>query len=134
MTSFTLDQILEKDTFPLSDLKLCTLRLMNDQRYPWFILVPAKSGLVEIIDLTTEDQLQLMREIASVSQIMKNIFNPLKLNVAALGNQVRQLHIHLIARDENDPAWPGPVWGVGNARPYSESVRLDIVSKWKQQQ
>ncbi len=91
---------------------------MNDARYPWLILVPERADLAEIIDLEEADRAELMREIAAVSQVLKQMFNPDKLNVGALGNRVRQLHVHVLARFVSDQAWPGPVWGVGEPHPY----------------
>jgi diadenosine tetraphosphate (Ap4A) HIT family hydrolase len=108
---FKLDLQLQKDTFFIKDLKLCQVLLMNNCLYPWVILVPKKENLVEIIDLTKEEQILLIEEIALISEILKKHFNPKKLNVANLGNMVCQLHIHIIARFENDPAFPKPVWG-----------------------
>jgi diadenosine tetraphosphate (Ap4A) HIT family hydrolase len=115
---FQLDPQLDTDTLPLGRLALSRVLLMDDARYPWLILVPERAGLAEIIDLDEADQMQLMREIAAVSQALKQMFNPDKLNVGALGNRVRQLHVHVLARFLSDQAWPGPVWGVGEPRPY----------------
>lgn len=131
MTAFRLDPQLEKDTIPLTNWPLSNLRLMNDRRYPWVIMVPQKPDLVELIDLQQEDRHLLMDEIADLCVLMNKAFKPKKLNVAALGNQVSQLHIHVIARYENDPAWPGPVWGIGDAIIYSESAVELIKEKLK---
>ena len=108
---FKLDPQLKKDTFFIKDLKLCQVLLMNNSLYPWVILVPKKADLVEIIDLSEADQILLMEEIALVSKALQRHLKPKKLNVANLGNMVSQLHIHIIARFENDPAFPKPVWG-----------------------
>jgi diadenosine tetraphosphate (Ap4A) HIT family hydrolase len=115
---FALDAQLEADTYSLGRLKLCRVLMLNDARYPWLVLVPEKAGLVEMIDLEELDQQQLMREIASASRALQTLFNPDKLNVGALGNRVRQLHVHVMARFVSDEAWPGPVWGVGQAQSY----------------
>jgi diadenosine tetraphosphate (Ap4A) HIT family hydrolase len=115
---FVLDPQLDADTMVLGRFRLSRVLLMNDARYPWLILVPQKPELAEIIDLSEPDQMQLMREIAAASQALKALFNPDKLNVGALGNRVRQLHVHVLARFVSDAAWPGPVWGVGQAQPY----------------
>jgi ribonuclease HI len=115
---FDLDPRLEADTIAVMDLELCTLRLMNDHHYPWLILVPMCQKMSEIIDLSQADSLVLMREIRLVSTAMEELFKPQKLNVGALGNIVEQLHIHIIARHDDDPAWPGPVWGHSAAEPY----------------
>jgi len=118
MTSFSLDPNLDNDTLPLGRLALSRVLLMNDARYPWLILVPERPDLAEIIDLAEGDRQQLMREIAAASEALKALFNPDKLNVGALGNRVRQLHVHVLARFVSDAAWPRPVWGVGQAEPY----------------
>jgi diadenosine tetraphosphate (Ap4A) HIT family hydrolase len=115
---FILDPRLDADTMVLGRFRLSRVLLMNDVRYPWLILVPQKPELAEIIDLSEPDQMQLMREVAAASQALKVLFNPDKLNVGALGNRVRQLHVHVLARFVSDAAWPGPVWGVGQAQPY----------------
>jgi diadenosine tetraphosphate (Ap4A) HIT family hydrolase len=118
MASFSLDPQLDADTLPVGQLPLSRVVLMNDARYPWLILIPAQPDLVEIIDLAEADRQQLMREVSAVSEALKAQFNPDKLNVGALGNRVRQLHVHVLARFVSDAAWPGPVWGVGQAQPY----------------
>ncbi len=116
--SFDLHPRLAADTLEVTTLKLCTVRLMNDHRYPWLILVPRCQNMSEIHDLSEADSLVLMREIRLVSEAMMELFAPQKLNVGALGNIVPQLHIHIVARHDDDPAWPGPVWGHSPAAPY----------------
>lgn len=98
---------------------LCRVLLMNNSNYPWLILVPRREGVREIFELTEADQQQLLRESSQVSQALVKLVNPDKINIAALGNMVPQLHIHHIARFRNDPAWPAPVWGHSEAAPYS---------------
>ena len=93
---------------------------MNDSRYPWLILVPRYNGLKEIHDLSKGDQGNLMFEITKTTRIIEKLFTPDKINVAALGNSVSQLHIHIIARFKTDEAWPGPVWGIGSSQIYSD--------------
>ncbi|MCF6200230.1 MAG: HIT family protein [Hyphomicrobiaceae bacterium] len=100
---------------------------MNDHRYPWLILIPQAQNMREIIDLSEADSLIFMREIRLVSAAMIKLFAPQKLNVGALGNIVEQLHIHIIARHDDDPAWPGPVWGHSPAEPYDEGQRQKLV-------
>ena len=118
MTGFVLDAKLEADTIDvITALPLCVVRLMNDRRFPWVILVPARPGATEIVDLEAADRARLMEEIALVSGVMRDLFSPTKLNVAALGNVVAQLHVHVIARFASDDAWPRPVWG-SPAEPY----------------
>ncbi|GAB4543898.1 MAG: HIT family protein [Roseibium sp.] len=111
MTFFNLNPRLEGDSYFVADLPLCAVRLMKDANYPWLLLVPRKSDMVELIDLDESDQLQLMREVAKASRALRAVSDCEKLNVGALGNQVSQLHVHVIARFRDDPAWPGPVWG-----------------------
>lgn len=116
--TFALDPRLAADTIPLGRLALSRVLLMNDARYPWLILVPERPDLAEIIDLPVADRITLMSEISAASEVLRAMHQPDKLNVGALGNRVRQLHVHVIGRFQSDEAWPGPVWGVGTARPY----------------
>ena len=108
---FRLDPRLEQDTFPVTSFSLCQVLLMNDARYRWLILVPARDGLSELHDLAASDQALLNSEIIRVSRMMKQLFTPEKINVGALGNILRQLHVHVVARRLDDSAWPGPVLG-----------------------
>lgn len=126
---FSLDSRLEADSVPVLDLPLCTVRLMNDARFPWLLLVPRRSGLAEIIDLDASDRGRLMEEIALASDVLRAVSGCDKLNVGALGNMVRQLHVHVIARFEGDAAWAGPVWGSGTAEVYDEDVKTALVGK-----
>jgi diadenosine tetraphosphate (Ap4A) HIT family hydrolase len=126
---FTLDSRLENDSVFVCDLTLCQVRLMNDKNYPWLILIPKVSEVREIFELPEPDQQQLMRESSQISQLLFDHFNADKMNVAALGNLVPQLHIHHIARFETDNAWPGPVWGVANALPYAKDELSALVQK-----
>ena len=124
MTDFELDPRLEADSLAVMDLNLCTLRLMNDQRFPWLLLIPRRAGKEEVLDLVEQDQQQLWNEVRQVARVLQSVFAPTKLNIAALGNQVRQLHVHVIARFSEDAAWPDPVWGVGRPEPYGNSTRV----------
>ncbi|WP_127020426.1 HIT domain-containing protein [Rheinheimera mangrovi] len=126
---FELAPELERDSLWLADWPLCQLRVQNDANYPWFILVPRRAAMVEIIDLTQDEQGQLWRESAFLSEFLKSEFNAKKLNVAALGNMVPQLHVHHIVRYENDIAWPAPVWGKAPAKVYSEAALLQLKHK-----
>src|SRR6185312_12627146 len=117
MTTFTLDPRLAAESFSLGQLALCEVLLFDDARFPWLVLVPKKAGLVEIIDLDARERALLMDDIAKASEVLKWLTGCHKLNVAALGNQVRQLHVHVIARFETDVAWAGPVWGKGTRVP-----------------
>lgn len=116
--AFQIDPQLEKDTVPIADWHLCQVRLMNDSRYPWVILIPKVNNISEIHELEKEQQRLLLAESVRLSIALDQLFAPHKLNVAALGNIVRQLHIHHVARFEDDASFPKPVWGVGNALPY----------------
>lgn len=129
MTSaFVLDSRLAADTLAVADLPLSAVRLMNDATYPWLVLVPRREGAVEIVDLAGEDRVQLMEEIAQVSGVLRAMTACDKLNVAALGNMVPQLHVHVIGRFAGDPAWPGPVWGKAPPQPYAEGPREGFIS------
>ena len=121
--TFHIDSRLTEDAEKITDLPLCRVLLAPDATYPWLILVPRRDGAVEIIDLSAEDRQQLMDEIALTSEVLKSITNCDKLNVAALGNMVPQLHVHVIARRKTDVAWPGPIWGVAEALSY-DPVKL----------
>jgi diadenosine tetraphosphate (Ap4A) HIT family hydrolase len=127
---FALDERLGADSVPVLDLPLCAVRLMNDARYAWLVLVPRRAGLVEITDLDPAAQATLWRECALATATLRSVAPCDKLNLGALGNIVRQLHLHVIARRVGDAAWPGPVWGAGRAEPYAEAVlaaRLDAL-------
>jgi diadenosine tetraphosphate (Ap4A) HIT family hydrolase len=110
---------LAEDTHPLAHLPLCDVRLMDDSHHPWLVLVPRVPGAVELIDLGEAQQAELMREVATVSRVLQLTMRPDKLNVAALGNMVPQLHVHVIARYRKDIAWPRPVWGNATSQPYA---------------
>ncbi len=108
--SFTLHPQLEKDTIPVGDLSVCRVLLMNNRRFPWLVLVPRREDLRELFDLSAEDYVTVMAEVRDTAQRFAQLTQAHKMNVAALGNMVPQLHIHIIARFENDPTWPAPVW------------------------
>ena len=127
--NFVLDPRLEAQSAPLGELRLCRVLLMDDARFPWIMLVPKRAGLVEIIDLGSADLARLMEEIATASGVLEAATSAYKLNVAALGNVVRQLHVHVIARFENDAAWPSPVWGKGERVPYQPVARAEFSGK-----
>jgi len=118
---------LAKDCMVLGQLDLCTVLLMPDANYPWVILVPQRENISEIHALSDVDQQQLMRESSKVSRLMAEMFHADKMNVAALGNMVPQLHIHHIARYKTDAAWPSPVWGAVPAKAYDD-VALQAIS------
>ena len=118
---------LARDTVPVGDLALARVLLTNDANYPWLILVPRLPGLVEIIDLEENAQVQLIAEIAAAARVLKAITECEKLNVAALGNQVAQLHVHVIARRRSDAAWPKPVWGAAPPKAYDPKLRNQVI-------
>ena len=118
-TAFALHPQLADDTHPLATLTLCELRLMDDANYPWLVLVPRIAGAREMIDLDVDQRRQLTDEIDMAARLLRDAFRPYKLNIAALGNMVEQLHVHVIGREQDDPAWPAPVWGRVAARPYT---------------
>ena len=119
---------LAKDCFVIGRFPLCALLLLNDSHYPWFILVPQRQGITEMHQLTEADQQQLMRESCQLAACIEKEFNADKINVAALGNMVPQLHIPHIVRYKTDPAWPAPVWGKFPAIPY-EQESADKISR-----
>ena len=121
--SFALHPRLAADTVELARWPLCRVLLMNDARFPWLILVPARPGLREIHDLPAAERSVLIEEIARATALVQKAFTAHKTNVAALGNQVPQLHVHVIARLEGDAAWPKPVWSVGTPRPMTDAER-----------
>ena len=110
---------LERDTVSLGDLALARVLVNNDANYPWLILVPRRPNLVEVIDLCESEQAQLMSEITRAARALRDVTACHKLNIAALGNAVPQLHVHIIARFGHDPAWPNPVWNVVPRRAYA---------------
>ena len=129
---FELHPRLKEDCFEVGRFELCLLLLMNDANYPWFILVPQREGVTEIHDLSEEDQQQLMRESSYLSLKVAEAFSADKMNVAALGNMVPQLHLHHIVRYRDDIAWPGPVWGAHRAKPYGNVERDEVLSKLRE--
>jgi diadenosine tetraphosphate (Ap4A) HIT family hydrolase len=116
--AWSLDPQLERDTKAIGDLTLTRVLVMNDATYPWLIAVPRHAGAVEVIDLDGGQQVKLMDEIAVLARVLKDVTACDKLNIAAIGNLVSQLHVHIVARRHGDAAWPRPVWGVAPPRPY----------------
>jgi diadenosine tetraphosphate (Ap4A) HIT family hydrolase len=128
---FALHSQLKSDTHFICDLPLSSALLMNDANYLWLILVPRKPDLVELTDLSFAEQTQVLQEINSVAKILKKEFNAEKLNIAALGNVVSQLHIHVIGRKKNDATFPKPVWGNAPAKPYATKEAEALIQKLK---
>jgi diadenosine tetraphosphate (Ap4A) HIT family hydrolase len=125
---FSLHPQLAADTVPVGDLPLSRVLLANDANYPWLILVPRRAGITELIDLDAADRLQLMSETDTAARVLKSITECEKLNVAALGNVVAQLHVHVIGRRHSDKAWPKPVWGAAPAIAYDKAVRDGFIT------
>ena len=127
MEKFELDERLARDTSAVSTIGLCQLRLMNDSRWPWLILVPQRLGSSEIFDLSPLDQDMLGLETMMVARALKQVTACTKVNIASIGNIVRQLHVHVIGRDEGDANWPGPVWGFGTAVAYDTDKKDNFI-------
>ena len=116
--AFQLAPQIEAGSLPVTDFDLCSIRLNNDARWPWLLLMPRVSGAEELFDLTPSQQELAMREASLVGEKLQAMTSCTKINIAMIGNMVRQLHIHVIARVDGDANWPGPVWGFGEAKPY----------------
>jgi diadenosine tetraphosphate (Ap4A) HIT family hydrolase len=129
LSAFQLDPRLDADTLPIRELKLCSLRLLNDSRWPWLVLVPRIEGACELHDLREDQQVALMREAAMAGRELKAITGAEKINTAAIGNIVRQLHVHVIARREGDANWPGPVWGYGVKVAYTKDAAEALIAR-----
>jgi diadenosine tetraphosphate (Ap4A) HIT family hydrolase len=125
--AFELDTRLAGDTLVVGDLPLCRVLLMRDRRYAWLVLVPRHPGMVEVSDLAEDERALLWREVDTAGAALRAVAPCDKLNIGALGNIVRQLHVHVVARRESDAAWPGPVWGFGKAEPYGEGEAKRLV-------
>ena len=128
-SAFALDPRLAADTVEVGDLALCRVLLMDDARFPWLILVPRRADLTEITDLPEPDAATLWQEIRIATGVMQALAKPDKVNVAALGNVVAQLHVHVVGRFRSDPAWPGPVWGGGTRTPYPLHARAQLIER-----
>ena len=127
--SFKLHPQLEADTWPVTRLDLNEVLLVNDSRYLWCILVPRLPGLRDFHDVPVADKPQMQREVDRLSAVVQELDSSYKINVAALGNMVEQLHVHVNARQVDDAAWPGPVWGVGSAIPYTNEAAHVLVKQ-----
>lgn len=126
---FKLDKRLEQDTIFVKNLNLSKLLLMNNSNFPWFILVPMRENLIELIDLSKTDQQQLLTEISSLSKFLKKTDPKGKINIGTLGNIVNQLHIHIVIRNKRDIAWPNSIWGFDNHSPYSKEQSLKLLEE-----
>jgi len=117
--AFEIDGRLAGSSVPVGDWPLCHVRLSEDSRWPWLLLIPRRTGAVELFDLSPSDRTLLVEEAAKAAEIVRNLIGADKTNVATLGNQVPQMHVHVIGRKIGDPGWPGPIWGVGDPVPYA---------------
>ncbi|MFN3481815.1 HIT domain-containing protein [Rhabdaerophilum calidifontis] len=128
-TGFVLDPRLDEVGIALHDLPLSTIFLFDDARFPWLMLVPRRAGITEILDLAEADRRQLFDETLRAAAALRAVSAPDKLNIGALGNIVRQLHVHVVGRFQSDPAWPGPVWGHGERRPYPPHMAGPLIDR-----
>lgn len=126
---FQLHPKLQEDSLMVGDFPLSRLLLMNECQFPWCVLVPRRMAIREIYQLSSSDRMQLMQESCALAEAMQELYLPDKLNIAAIGNLVPQLHLHHVARFENDLAWPAPIWGKFGAVPYTETEGLTQVAK-----
>ena len=124
----SVDKNFLKNSYYINRLKLCTIRLINNSKFPWIILIPNRKNKTDITDLNVKDQILLMKEIVHCSKLMKKIFKTPKLNVEKIGNIVPQLHIHIIARFKKDSSWPLSVWVV-KGKPYTKKALSETISK-----
>lgn len=124
----SIDKNFLKDSYYINQLKLCTIRLINNSKFPWIILIPNRKNKTDITDLNSKDQILLMKEIVHCSKLMKKIFKTSMLNVEKIGNKVPQLHIHIIARFKKDSSWPLSVWVV-KGKPYTKKTLSETISK-----
>lgn len=127
--AFTLHAQLAKDCFELAELPLCKLLLCNDSAYPWFILVPKVNDIGDIYQLDWQQQQQLLNESSLLSELLMQVFAGDKMNVAALGNVVEQLHVHHVVRFKSDVSWPKPIWGQQPLTPYTEKELAELKDK-----
>jgi len=132
LKEFALDDRLANDSVFVEITGLCEVRLMKDRRWPWLVLVPRRPGMSEVFELTPLDRILLTFETDKVGSALKTLTGAAKINVGALGNIVRQLHVHVIARSEGDANWPGPVWGYGKAEPYSDEDMNSLIAKLRE--
>ncbi len=128
---FVLDKVLENDSIYIGQFELCQFRLINNDAWTWFLLVPMRANITEIFNLSVADRYYLMDEINAVSKLIESFGSYEKINIGALGNIVRQFHTHVIARKVGDAGWPGPVWGVDAGKPYTEQAVSDIIARIK---
>jgi len=129
--AFILDPRLQEDTVFISALPLSDMYLMNDRRWPWLVLAPRVAATEEFHQLCVKDRMQLCAEISNAADALKEETGCGKINIGALGNVVRQLHVHIVARNSGDANWPGPVWGFGQRQPYEKSVQDMLLTRYR---
>jgi diadenosine tetraphosphate (Ap4A) HIT family hydrolase len=129
LPDFAIDPQIAADSMPVTELKLSHVRLMHDANYPWLLLLPRRAEIFELVDLDPADRILLMEEIATASTVLRETVPCDKLNVAAFGNAVRQMHIHVIARTFNDAGWPKPVWGAAPKTAYAPGAAEALAAK-----
>ncbi|KQS65649.1 diadenosine tetraphosphate hydrolase [Rhizobium sp. Leaf371] len=129
MTPFELDPRLARDSDLVARLDLCQLRLSRDARWPWLILIPERNAVSETFELSSAEQATLSRETNRVAEALKRVTGATKINIGALGNIVRQLHVHVVARTEGDANWPGPIWGFATAEAWDTAKRDDFLNR-----
>ena len=129
MAEFELHPQLANDCIQVLDWPLCKLLLMNNNQVPWLVLVPRVAGVEELHQLSNKEQFQLLQEVELASSYLEHVYKPHKLNVAAIGNKVRQLHVHVVARQESDVCWPEPVWSNVAASPYGDDELEALVEQ-----
>ena len=130
MEGFSIDPRIDADTLPVCETDTGVLRLMNDRRWPWLVLVPAVAGAVELHDLAPDTAARVHAETDRIASILKRVTGCAKMNSGALGNVVRQLHIHVVARTEGDANWPGPVWGFGQRQAWMEEEARRFIERF----
>ena len=128
-TAFLLDSRLQADALPIGDLALSAVLLLDDSRFPWFVLVPRRPNLTEVTDLSEDDATTLIGELRLAARVMLDLAKPDKINIGALGNLVPQLHLHVVGRFRSDPAWPSPAWGFGARRPYPDHASAALAER-----
>lgn len=126
---FEIDPRLTGMSVPVGDWPLCHVRLCDDARWPWLLLIPRRENAVELFDLSADDRAALVEEAADAARAVRTLIGADKTNVATLGNQVPQMHVHVIGRLADDPAWPGPIWGVGEPEPLSDEARNTWIAR-----
>jgi len=131
MSEFILNERLEADTHEVCELENCSVRLLDDARWSWLVLVPRIAGAVEWHDLSKGQRIMIDDEVARTSKALKAMTACEKINIATIGNMVRQMHIHVIARNEGDANWPGPVWGFGEREPYDVDSAKNFIESFK---